>query len=235
MEALVMTSLYLKEKLQADRHLTILLDKGMKNVAEVTEEQGSIIYNGIERLSWYSSCFFDNYKDICAGLKDEDVRMMLAVKQIWIRNDVIFDMVKIYVDLILNNLTEERIKKIQKSLVKYSAVYSSSTMTNRAIAYSITKQICSNFGFKMLVREKLNMFSNYAVMVLSTYGRVQQAAEAANRLKLRNHTYYTALRVSNIEMLYFLIEPYLTKNAYFGVRNMSDSELISTLDGLIRG
>ncbi|CNI57227.1 hypothetical protein [Yersinia pekkanenii] len=27
-------------------------------------------------------CFFDNYKDICAGLKDEDVRMMLAVKQI---------------------------------------------------------------------------------------------------------------------------------------------------------
>ncbi|CNI57241.1 hypothetical protein [Yersinia pekkanenii] len=82
------------------------------------------------------------------------------------------------------------------------------------------------------------MFSNYAVMVLSTYGRVQQAAEAAeaaNRLKLRNNTYYTALRISNVEMLYFLIEPYLTKNAHFGIRNMSDSELISTLDRLIRG
>ncbi|QGY31880.1 hypothetical protein [Pantoea cypripedii] len=46
-----------------------------------------------------------------------------------------------------------------------------------------------------------------AAFVLSNYGIVQEAADAANRLRNSAPFYYKLLHQQRLEMMYFLIEP----------------------------
>ena len=54
------------------------------------------------------------------------------------------------------------------------------------------------------------MYVNGAII----YSKAQVAALAANKLKFQDPTYYQALYQQNLEMLYFLIEPQMTKIIY---------------------
>lgn len=220
--------------MKADRELALLLDKSVKNVKILSAEQGELLYKGLQRLTWYTSCFFDNYQDVCENLKNEDIRMMHSVEQVYKRADVIYDMIKLYVDTLIHKITSEKIKKVQKSLIKFSSFYASTHLTNQSIAYVVAKSISESFGFSFVVREKINAFSKGATFALSVYGRVHSAAEAAERLKVRHPIYYNILYMEKLEMLYFLIEPYISQSIYFGTVNPTDDELISILEGLIR-
>ena len=51
------------------------------------------------------------------------------------------------------------------------------------------------------------MYVNGAII----YSKAQVAALAANKLKFQDSEYYQALYQQNLEMLYFLIEPQMTK------------------------
>lgn len=54
------------------------------------------------------------------------------------------------------------------------------------------------------------MYVNGAII----YSKAQVAALAANKLKFQDSAYYRALYQQNLEMLYFLIEPQMTKIIY---------------------
>lgn len=51
----------ISDKLEADKQLAILLDKGIQGSGRMALEQADKITSGFTRLTWYSSCFFDNY------------------------------------------------------------------------------------------------------------------------------------------------------------------------------
>ncbi|WP_181426982.1 hypothetical protein [Pantoea ananatis] len=55
-----------------------------------------------------------------------------------------------------------------------------------------------------------SFFVNGAVL----YSKAQIAALAANRLKFQDPVYYQDLHQENLEMLYFLIEPQMSKIIY---------------------
>jgi len=87
---------YLKLKLQADRTIALNFEKALAQLREETRTASTTVASGIERASWYSSCVFDDYKDVCKRLRSEDVRMFSALPQVFSRHDVILDMVEIY-------------------------------------------------------------------------------------------------------------------------------------------
>lgn len=87
---------YLKLKLQADRNIALNLEKALVQLQEEIRTTGTVVVSGLERASWYGSCLFDDYKDVCKRLTKEDVRMFAALPQVFSRHDVILDMVEIY-------------------------------------------------------------------------------------------------------------------------------------------
>ncbi|HGI5918223.1 hypothetical protein [Yersinia enterocolitica] len=88
---------------------------------------------------------------------------------------------------------------------------------------------------KLSIDNKLNKISAIAVTATGLYGHVQQAASAAQRLKMRNKPYYLALYSLKLEMLYFLIEPVISRNDHFFRPSMAtDSEVASAIMGMIR-
>ncbi|MCL2900101.1 hypothetical protein [Brenneria tiliae] len=160
--------------------------------------------------------------------------MIKSIRQVFEHPDVIFDMVKMYIDILLRHVTDEDIKKIQKILLKISSTYAGTILTNQTVAYTVSRAICYNFSFRFSVERIINKYSNFAVMGLGLYGRVQYAAEAAERLKTMNFTYYSVLYAAQLEMLYFIIEPHISKSVYLGGNASTSDRLISIIDELVR-
>ncbi|MCL2897541.1 hypothetical protein [Brenneria tiliae] len=226
--------LEVKDKMEADHQLALQLERALQGVKEIAKEQVQVLNNGIERASWWSSCFFDSYQDVCDNLKHEDKRMVQAVIKMFKSNDIIFEMVKLYVDSILSNASLSTINKISQSLLKVSSSYASAKLTNNTVSYVVAKAACESFGFVFSVRQGLNKYLNGALMTLTGYGKVAHAASAANRLKSANPNYYHILYANNIEMLYFLVEPHFSNNAYFSKIMLSEDEVVSLVESLIR-
>jgi hypothetical protein len=66
------------------------------------------------------------------------------------------------------------------------------------------------------------MYVNGAII----YSKAQVAALAANKLKFQDSEYYQALYQQNLEMLYFLIEPQMTKIIYQVESGGNNEEII---------
>lgn len=99
-------------KIDADRYMANLLDRSLDAVQQQAVQQAKNIYSGVERLSWYSSCFMDNYQDVCTRLKQEDIRFAKAIFTLAKHIDVIREMIEIYVNYMFENLSDQRIRNI---------------------------------------------------------------------------------------------------------------------------
>ncbi|WP_414148712.1 hypothetical protein ACMGGR_09275 [Erwinia sp. BNK-24-b] len=200
------------KKLEAEKYLATILDKSVNEVAKQSIKHANIIYKGAERLSWYSSCFFKNYQDVCDRMKIEDVRFGKVLTLLVKGDDVLFKMIEVYVDTFTNNLSLERIRNIERYLFKFSAAYATNSLTNKSFSYTITRAIYSSFAMRATLNSFLTKGVSTGVTGLGFYGYVQIASEAAERLKQRNFIYYASLYNIDLEMLYFLIED-LTRNS----------------------
>jgi hypothetical protein len=136
------------ESIAAEKILALRLEKALKGVGEEAHQQLGRINDGFTRLTWYSSCISDNYQGVCSKLKDEDIRFMLGVYQLLKRHDLIFDMVQLYVDHRMSYFSKHEIAKISTSLMSAGVKISTTQLTNRSIAYAISRTISR--GFSML-------------------------------------------------------------------------------------
>jgi len=73
-----------------------------------------------------------------------------------------------------------------------------------------------------------------AGIALNIYGLVQEAADSADKLYKFNAFYYSALYERNLEMMYFFIEPMITKSPYLNPMLISDDELVDLIVKLTR-
>ena len=73
-----------------------------------------------------------------------------------------------------------------------------------------------------MVNSLSSMYVNGAII----YSKAQVAALAANKLKFQDSEYYQALYQQNLEMLYFLIEPQMTKIIYQVESGGNNEEII---------
>lgn len=71
--------------------------------------------------------------------------------------------------------------------------------------------------------------SLYSVTVLKFYAKIQIAATAAQHLKFTDPEYYFDLYQQKLEMLYYLIEPEMSKIIYLNKSGSTNDEQILVL------
>ena len=216
-------------KLQADRYLARLLEKTISEVKHEAIQQAKTLSSGFTRLTWYSSCFTDNYQDVCSKLKREDIRFAKAIIQLLKQNDVIREMSDIFVRDMFNNLSDERIKNIGRILAKPGANFTASTVTNRSFSYSIAVAVSMSIGIKSEINRSLTVWAGRGVFSAGIYGKVQIAADAADRLAKKNPTFYHALYDVELEMLFYLIEPIINRVDNFARSLKTDEDIVSDI------
>ena len=160
-----------------------MLEEALAGVRDEMLEQGKKLQAGATCAIYYTSCFTQNYQDVCAKQKSEDIRFMLAIVKMVREHDVLQRMIRIYIDMLLQNLTPDRIRRIQQELVKQGATFASGSVTNQSLSAAITMAVCYSFSLKVTVERTLLRHGTKGVMIVGMYGYVQDAAEAAGSLK----------------------------------------------------
>lgn len=201
----------LKFRATSEKNAAKALDKAVKAVWDQSGDTLEDVKAGVERASWYSSCLFDKYDDICSELKGEDRRFFKAIFEIYKRKDIIADIVSMYIETELNGIEQSKIQAIDMKLAKILVGYSGGKLTKTAMANSLSIFIVNSFNFKSQVLIKVNKYSIAIVTAASLYGKVQVASLAARRLRDLSPDLYHMLYINNIEMLYFLIGDTINK------------------------
>lgn len=96
----------------------------------------------------------------------------------------------------------------------FAANKAAGKVSNMPLAITIAKLIISSGNFKETHINMVNKFASWFISGASIYGNAQLAASAANKLKFQDSEYYNLLYKENLEMLYFTIEPFMTKIIY---------------------
>lgn len=100
--------------LQANKILALKLEHAVSAVGERLINQVDTLGKGASRLLYYTSCFTDEYNDICQQQKTEDRRFRNAVFRILQHVDVIYEMLRIYFEEVLKYKTNTQLEYIKK-------------------------------------------------------------------------------------------------------------------------
>lgn len=214
--------------IDANKQMALQLDKALSGVKDQALEQASKIGDGATRLLYYISCFTDNYQDVCARLKEEDLRFLDGIAQLVTKRDIIYRMVHIYFEEIFRLKTRSQLEAIQSSLLRAGVVISASTLNNQAFVIGITTTVCLGISFNASIIKWTSKTSALAVTGLGLYGTVQHASESAERLRRMAPMYYHALYLQKLEMMYFLVEPVFMKARAF------DNNVIDTIINMVK-
>ncbi|MCK6858033.1 hypothetical protein ABKU80_14995 [Enterobacter mori] len=93
-------------KIGTDKELAVRLDKALAGVKEGVVDYLNGLEDGVTRLLYYTSCLTDNYQDVCNKLISEDKRFLFSLYELIKHRDVIFRMIKIYIETLLKNKSE---------------------------------------------------------------------------------------------------------------------------------
>lgn len=228
--------------LQAERILALKLDKALagvkNNVTSTLKQMG----DGVTRASYYTSCFMENYQDVCAKLKHDDVRFISGLIQLYKDRDVIFEMIYLYIEVHFKNKSEGRVQHILRKLVSAGVYLSTTGLTNRLLIISVATAVCQSYSFHAIVYGRISHARSLilkgsvtaSAISFSVYGLVHEAANCADNLKKFNAFYYQALYERNLEMMYFIIEPLITRSPYLNPMLITDDELVDLIVRLMR-
>ncbi|OTW33731.1 hypothetical protein CAP57_17595, partial [Enterobacter kobei] len=94
------------KKIGTDKELAVRLDKALAGVKDGFIEYVNNLGDGATRAVYYTSCFTENYKDVCKRLENEDKRFILGLYELIKHRDIIFRLILIYVETLLKNKSE---------------------------------------------------------------------------------------------------------------------------------
>ena len=213
--------------LQANKILALKLDHAVSSVGEKVRNQVDALGKGATRLLYYTSCFTDEYNDVCQQQKTEDLRFRNAVIRIIQHGDVVFEMLRVYFEEIFKYKTNAQLEHIKKALMAVNVHIAASTLTGAGYALAVATSIRIGLNLSM-------QLSALTAGVLATYGLVQKAADSAHRLHVQYPAYYSALYMQQLEMMYFLIEPLFERAGAFEAQWVSDSGIANIITRMIR-
>ncbi|TKI04924.1 hypothetical protein [Martelella alba] len=216
-------------EMQAEKLMALQLDKAVSGVGKQISETAARIKDGATRAIYYTSCFTDNYQDVCAKLKSEDVRFGEGLYQLFRDRRIVYDLIEVYFKDVLQHKTQQQLEFIKWRLWKLGLNISTSNLTADSLTLGITTTVCLSLGFSPLVVGRVRALAGGAVGVAGLYGYVQQAAESADRLKLWGPRYYHALYLRKLEMMYFIVEPIFVKARAFEHTYLSDDDIVNII------
>ncbi|WP_345830223.1 hypothetical protein AAGR08_22215 (plasmid) [Pantoea sp. BRR-3P] len=220
-------------QLQAQRILAEKLDNAVAGVIDAVSDQVSKINKGATRLSFYASCFTDEYYDVCKKQAIEDNRFLMGMVQLVKDRRIVFELLKIYIEYQLENRSTRQIAEIKSQLMRLNIHIAASTLTSNAFVVGATMAVIAGMNIRFSVAKSIGGHLGDAVGVLSIYGIVQNAAESAKRLQVMHPAYYQALYIRRLEMMYFLIEDEFIRAGAITNKRLSEYELAQVLAKLM--
>ena len=206
---------YLRVKFQNDRQLALATQNAVGGVLQSARGVASDIYSGMERASWYSSCFIPQYNDICQELKSEEIRTLYSIESIYRYRDVITYMLYLYFITISDDVDEGNPEGSARQFIrKMSALATHMNIaggTRYAFASAASIALSQSGFMSKIIVERLSAKLPQAVFLLQFFGVQQKCALAARRLKTLDPKYYATLYAAQLEMLYYFFEPFLSE------------------------
>ena len=193
--------------LQANKILAMKLDRAVSGIEQRVSGQVKTIGAGVTRILYYTSCFTDEYQDVCKKQKNEDVRFAKGIYHLLQRKDIVYEMLKIYFEEIFKHKTTEQLEHIKRILMAVNIHIAADSLTKSG--FVLATATCVSVGMKV----SLDMgaiagrSAGVAVTVAGMYGVVQRAADSAERLRICYPAFFSILYEQELEMMYFLVEP----------------------------
>lgn len=172
--------------LQANNILALKLDRAVTGVRKAVSNQIDMIQAGATRALYYTSCFTDEYMDVCQQQKIEDIRFKNGVIHFIQHGNVIYDMLKLYFEEVFKYKTSVQIDHIKKLLMAVNVHTAASTLTNAGFALAVASTVA--IGMKLSL-EMSTLVGEKAVGVLTgvgLYGVVEKAANGSRHLHYTN-------------------------------------------------
>lgn len=219
--------------LQSNNILALKLDHALTGVRTMVSNQIEIIGAGAQRAIYYTSCFTDNYQDVCRKQKTEDIRFRNSVIYLLHHGNVAYDMLKIYFNEIIKYKTTDQLEHIIQILMALNVHIAASSLTNTGFALAVASAVDIGMNLSLEMSALAGRWTSGGIAVIGMYGAVQKAAESAQRLKFLSPPYYAALYARELEMMYFLIEP-LFERANAFQQSTSDQDIADIITRMIR-
>ncbi|MDR7342073.1 hypothetical protein J2X14_000461 [Pantoea alhagi] len=220
--------------LQANRILALKLDHAVSAVGQQVTNQVDALGKGATRLLYYTSCFTDEYNDVCQQQKTEDMRFRNAVIHLIQHNDVVYEMLRVYFEEIFKYKTNEQLEYIKKALMAVNIHIAASALTSAGYALAVATSVRIGLNLSVQLSALRGRAAGIAAGIVATYGLVQKAADSAHRLHVQYPAYYSALYMQQLEMMYFLIEPVFERAGALDAPWSSDSGIANIITRMIR-
>lgn len=220
--------------LQANKILALKLDHALTGVREAVSNQIETIGAGAQRALYYTSCFTDEYQDVCQKQKTEDIRFRDAVYKIIRHSDVLYDMLRIYFEEIFKYKTSEQLEHIKHQLMAVNVHIASSSLTSAGFTLAVASAVRIGLNLSLEISALAGTWASRGVAAVGVYGIVQKAADSAYRLHIQFPAYYAALYAQGLEMLYFLIEPVFQKAGAIEAQWASNQDMVGIISRMIQ-
>lgn len=220
--------------LQENKILALKLDHVLTDVGKAVLNQIETIGAGATRALYYTSCFTDEYQDVCQQQKIEDIRFTKSVYHILRREDVVYEMLKIYFEEIFRHKTSDQIDHIKKMLMTVNVHIAASSLTNTGFALAAASSVAVGMNLSLEISALVGGWTSRGIASVGIYGVVQKAADSAHRLRFTYPAYYAALYAQELEMMYFLIEPLFERAEALKAQWASEGAIADIITRMIR-
>lgn len=212
----------LKRKIESDRQLAIYVDNSMAAVSEAAYDTTELVGLGFDRTVKHLSYFFSGYEDVNSNAWEENKRFFNSIDFFLKNRDPILEMIDIYIQKSVDKLDGAGLAEVMdmlynslKTPVAIASKYAVKTVTREVISAAISETIYITIMRNEVARKISKGASSSIFMMLGGYGIIEKASISKEQLKIQNPSYYWTLYFHEIEMLYFLIEPFISGHLYF--------------------
>ncbi|ROR15241.1 hypothetical protein [Erwinia sp. JUb26] len=220
--------------LQANKILALNLDRAVTSLKMAVSNQIESTGAGLQRALYYTSCFTDEYQNVCRQQKREDIRFSKGVYHLLQHVNIVSNMLEIYFQEILKHKTSEQLEHIKKILISVNVHIAASSLTKAGFALAVASSVAIGMNLSLDMSALIGARTTKVLVGFSLYGTVQKAADSAQRLHFTYPAYYSALYTQELEMMYFLIEPLFDRVGVFKAQSASDRDIAEIITRMIR-
>lgn len=183
--------------LQTNKILAIKLERAVSGIEQQVSSQVKTIGAGVTRTLYYTSCFTDEYQDVCKRQKNEDVRFAKGIYHLLQRNDIVYEMLQIYFEEIFRHKTTEQLEHIKRILMAVNIHIAADSLTKSGFVLATATCVSVDMKLSLDMGAIAGRSAGGAVTVAGVYGVVQKAADSAERLRICYPAFFSFLYYTN--------------------------------------
>ncbi|QHM74134.1 hypothetical protein C7M52_00055 [Mixta theicola] len=229
---------FMDERRRADSQLAEVLSRAYVAVGDNAKDVWKHLYLGVERITWYSSCFFDDYQGICHQLRRQDYNELQSILHGYQRSDVCALVFTLFIEYLLLPLSEADVRAVMQKikndlhidLMQRAALIASGSVAKKTVAYSIASAVITR-------RPGINIYKTVSrramlLTVIEHYGILQERTKCARKLWRTDYVFHDILASNRVETFWFYVEPVLGK--YLTAPRKKEQDVYKIISELLR-